>query len=136
MLLYADEKHLLIKRRKKILWVKFSTQKSLDCILRKKNVFVHIFSNSLDGKTNNNNTTKAIHTTENMTWHKTTTEASLFRSFYLLFIFLLLSLCVYFSFRLYLFFYICFHCFLLIECNHIHYTIYQIRTSYKRGVVF
>lgn len=56
---YADEKHLLIKRLKKIV-SKLFNQKSSDLHM-KKSVFIHIFLIHLMVKTNNNNTTKAIY---------------------------------------------------------------------------
>lgn len=121
----ADEKHLLIKRMKK-LWVNFSTKNLRTCIW-KKSVFVHIFLIHLMVKPIIITPLK-LSTTENMTWHKTTTEASLFRSFYLLFIFFVVIIVCLFFISFVSLFYICFHCFLLIECNHIHiYTRYVLR---------
>lgn len=130
----ADEKHLLIKRMKKF-WVKFSTKNLRTCIWKKSGFCSHI-SNSLDGKTNSNNTTKAI---SNRKYDLAQNyNGSFIISFFLPFIyfFVVIIVCLFFISFVSLF-YICFLCFLLIECNHTHYTyIYQIRTSHKRGVVF
>lgn len=123
-LLYADEKHLLIKRMKKI-WGNFLTKNLRTCIW-KTSVFIHIFLIHLMVKTNNNNTTKAIYRKYDLAQNY---NGSFIISFFLPFIyfFVVIIVCLFFISFVSLF-YICFHCFLLIECNHIHiYTRYVLR---------